>query len=200
MSYLYHHFYLKPTWCAKGAVESNSEACAFRNDRVRQKHSTLGKIQRAHFILVCVFMTWQPLMDCAICYKTANNVMEANPKPYVHCIQKPRLTPVFVRSSFTCECHDKNPLMPPTTTTSPIPSCLLSHRRSWGAVGQNIAEKWATTAELQHFWLWNSAEGTRGATHCMIPKQLTFCTTNRCPPAIISYIKDPQIIWRLVMF
>ncbi|XP_029698929.1 uncharacterized protein [Takifugu rubripes] len=72
VSYLYHHFYLKPTWCAKGTEESNPEACAFRNDR--------------------------PLMDCAICYKTANNVMEANPKPYVHCIQKPRLTPDMRRS------------------------------------------------------------------------------------------------------
>lgn len=81
-----------------------------------------------------------------------------------------------------------------------IPSCLLSHRRTWGPVGRNIAEKWATTAELQHFWLWEPTEATRGATHCMMPKQLTFCTGLRiaAPPAIISYIKDNQIIWLLL--
>ncbi|KAK5898094.1 hypothetical protein CgunFtcFv8_015541 [Champsocephalus gunnari] len=64
--YLYHHFYLKPTKCAKGTIESISQICAFRNDR--------------------------PLMDCAVCYKTAADQIETSPKPYVHCIQKPRLT------------------------------------------------------------------------------------------------------------
>ncbi|KAL3040671.1 hypothetical protein OYC64_011639 [Pagothenia borchgrevinki] len=64
--YLYHHFYLKPTKCAKGTIESTSQICAFRNDR--------------------------PLMDCAVCYKTADDQIETSPKPYVHCIQKPRLT------------------------------------------------------------------------------------------------------------
>ncbi|XP_039982319.1 uncharacterized protein zgc:195173 [Xiphias gladius] len=64
--YLYHHFHLKPTRCAKGTTEPNPQRCPFRNDR--------------------------PLMDCAVCYKTAADEIEASPKPYVHCIQKPRLT------------------------------------------------------------------------------------------------------------
>ncbi|TKS87578.1 hypothetical protein D9C73_021702 [Collichthys lucidus] len=66
VKYLYHHFYLKPTRCAKGTADSNPQRCPFRNDR--------------------------PLMDCAVCYKTVNDQMEMDPKPYVHCIQKPRLT------------------------------------------------------------------------------------------------------------
>lgn len=64
--YLYHHFYLKPTKCPKGTNESDPQRCPFRNDR--------------------------PLMDCAVCYKTAGDQIESSPKPYVHCIQKPRLT------------------------------------------------------------------------------------------------------------
>uniref|UniRef100_A0A3Q3VSA6 Retinoic acid receptor responder protein 2 n=1 Tax=Mola mola TaxID=94237 RepID=A0A3Q3VSA6_MOLML len=66
VSYLYHHFLLKPTTCAKGTTDSNAQSCPFRNDR--------------------------PLMDCAVCYKTANDQIEPSPMPYVHCIQKPRLT------------------------------------------------------------------------------------------------------------
>uniref|UniRef100_A0A672IXI7 Retinoic acid receptor responder protein 2 n=1 Tax=Salarias fasciatus TaxID=181472 RepID=A0A672IXI7_SALFA len=64
--YLYHHFYLKPTRCAKGTTASSPQSCPFRNDR--------------------------PLMDCAVCYKMSSDQIEANPRPYVHCIQKPRLT------------------------------------------------------------------------------------------------------------
>ncbi|KAM9337267.1 uncharacterized protein ABDE67_018583 [Symphorus nematophorus] len=64
--YLYHHFHLKPTRCPKGTANSNPQTCPFRNDR--------------------------PLMDCAVCYKTANDQIESNPPPYIHCIQKPRLT------------------------------------------------------------------------------------------------------------
>ncbi|KAM4534099.1 uncharacterized protein PAE49_022413 [Odontesthes bonariensis] len=64
--YLYHHFYLKPTRCAKGSTVSNPQRCQFRNDR--------------------------PLMDCAVCYKTLSEEIEASPMPYVHCIQRPRLT------------------------------------------------------------------------------------------------------------
>lgn len=64
--YLYHHFYLKPTRCAKGTTESNPQRCPFRNDR--------------------------PLMDCAVCYKTADDLIELSTRPYIHCIQKPRLT------------------------------------------------------------------------------------------------------------
>ncbi|KAE8279738.1 hypothetical protein D5F01_LYC21867 [Larimichthys crocea] len=66
VKYLYHHFYLKPTRCAKGTADSNPQRCPFRNNRA--------------------------LMDCAVCYKTANDLMIMDPKPYVHCIQKPRLT------------------------------------------------------------------------------------------------------------
>lgn len=35
-------------------------------------------------------------MDCAVCYKTEDSVMVTNPRPYVHCIQKPRLTMVLL--------------------------------------------------------------------------------------------------------
>ncbi|KAI3355375.1 hypothetical protein L3Q82_018219 [Scortum barcoo] len=66
VSYLYHHFHLKPTRCAKGTSVSNPQTCPFRNDR--------------------------PVMDCAVCYKTLDDQIEANPKPYIHCIQRPRLT------------------------------------------------------------------------------------------------------------
>lgn len=41
----------------------------------------------------------QPLMDCAVCFKTAGGQMETNPKPYVHCIQRPRLTQVLLFTS-----------------------------------------------------------------------------------------------------
>uniref|UniRef100_A0A4W6FB44 Retinoic acid receptor responder protein 2 n=1 Tax=Lates calcarifer TaxID=8187 RepID=A0A4W6FB44_LATCA len=64
VSYIYHHFYLKATKCQKGTVDSTS--CQFRNDR--------------------------PLIDCAVCYKTFQGEIEADPKPYVHCIHKPALT------------------------------------------------------------------------------------------------------------
>uniref|UniRef100_A0A3Q0T6U8 Retinoic acid receptor responder protein 2 n=1 Tax=Amphilophus citrinellus TaxID=61819 RepID=A0A3Q0T6U8_AMPCI len=66
VKYLYHHFYLKPTTCPRGMTESDPQRCPFRNDK--------------------------PLMDCAVCYKSAGDQIEAEPKPYVHCIQKPRLT------------------------------------------------------------------------------------------------------------
>uniref|UniRef100_A0A3P8WUF1 Retinoic acid receptor responder protein 2 n=1 Tax=Cynoglossus semilaevis TaxID=244447 RepID=A0A3P8WUF1_CYNSE len=66
VSYIYHHFYLKPTRCPKGSTNTSPQQCPFRNDR--------------------------PLMDCGVCYKTVQDQMEAVPKPYVNCIQKPRLT------------------------------------------------------------------------------------------------------------
>uniref|UniRef100_A0A3B5A7I8 Retinoic acid receptor responder protein 2 n=1 Tax=Stegastes partitus TaxID=144197 RepID=A0A3B5A7I8_9TELE len=66
VKYVYLHFLLKPTRCAKGTTESNPQRCPFRNDR--------------------------PLMDCAVCYKTVAEEIETSPKPYVHCIQRPRLT------------------------------------------------------------------------------------------------------------
>ena len=37
----------------------------------------------------------QPLMDCAVCYKMAAEQIESRPKPYVNCIQRPRLTKVL---------------------------------------------------------------------------------------------------------
>ena len=49
----------------------------------------------SHFPLIS-FVTSQPVMDCAVCYKAAEDQIEPNPKPYVHCIQKPRLTQVFM--------------------------------------------------------------------------------------------------------
>uniref|UniRef100_A0A3Q2D8T0 Retinoic acid receptor responder protein 2 n=1 Tax=Cyprinodon variegatus TaxID=28743 RepID=A0A3Q2D8T0_CYPVA len=64
--FFYHHFYLKPTKCTKGTTHSDPRICPFRNDR--------------------------PLMDCAVCYKVYSGNIEAEPSPYVHCIQKPRLT------------------------------------------------------------------------------------------------------------
>ncbi|XP_059182608.1 uncharacterized protein LOC131961751 isoform X2 [Centropristis striata] len=76
--YLYHHFYLKPTRCAKGTTDSNPQTCPFRNDR--------------------------PLMDCAACYETTGDKIELNPTPYVHCIQKPRLTQE-IRTARTDHCR-----------------------------------------------------------------------------------------------
>uniref|UniRef100_A0A8C6U4R9 Retinoic acid receptor responder protein 2 n=1 Tax=Neogobius melanostomus TaxID=47308 RepID=A0A8C6U4R9_9GOBI len=64
VKYIYHHFLLKPTSCAKGTTDSS--ACHFRNDR--------------------------PVIDCAVCYKTFGGNIEAEPKPYVHCVHKPSLT------------------------------------------------------------------------------------------------------------
>ncbi|KAM9713183.1 uncharacterized protein ACNS7B_023476 [Menidia menidia] len=66
VKYLYHHFSLKPTRCAKGTAASSGLRCQPRNDR--------------------------PLMDCAVCYKTLSDEIDPSTSPYVHCIQRPRLT------------------------------------------------------------------------------------------------------------
>ncbi|XP_003439301.1 uncharacterized protein LOC100692318 [Oreochromis niloticus] len=66
VKYLFHHVHLKPTRCAKGATETDPQRCPFRNDR--------------------------PLMDCAICFKAFEDRIKDEPNPYVHCIQRPRLT------------------------------------------------------------------------------------------------------------
>ncbi|CAI5672868.1 unnamed protein product [Oreochromis niloticus] len=66
VKYLFHHVHLKPTRCAKGATETDPQRCPFRNDR--------------------------PLMDCAICFKAFEDQIKDEPNPYVHCIQRPRLT------------------------------------------------------------------------------------------------------------
>lgn len=61
-----HHFYLKPTKCPRATSDPSPQKCPFRNDR--------------------------PLMDCAVSYKIAREQIESDPKPYIHCIQRPRLT------------------------------------------------------------------------------------------------------------
>ncbi|KAM9417374.1 uncharacterized protein ACWYII_023466 [Salvelinus alpinus] len=66
VQYIYHNFYLKATTCARGTVNPSHQRCQFRNDR--------------------------PLMDCGICYKTFAGEIEKDPKPYVHCLHKPKLT------------------------------------------------------------------------------------------------------------
>ncbi|KAM8823221.1 uncharacterized protein AB9W97_005252 isoform 1-T1 [Spinachia spinachia] len=81
VKYLYHHFHLKPTTCAKGAAASSPETCPFRNDR--------------------------PMIDCAVCYKTSGDQIELIPKPYVHCIQRPRLTQEM-RTTRTQHCKKMN--------------------------------------------------------------------------------------------
>uniref|UniRef100_A0A1A8C6K5 Retinoic acid receptor responder protein 2 n=1 Tax=Nothobranchius kadleci TaxID=1051664 RepID=A0A1A8C6K5_NOTKA len=64
VSYILHHFLLRATRCQKGTVET--AGCQFREDR--------------------------PPIDCTVCYKTYRGEIEPEPKPYVHCIQKPALT------------------------------------------------------------------------------------------------------------
>uniref|UniRef100_A0A4W6FAE8 Retinoic acid receptor responder protein 2 n=1 Tax=Lates calcarifer TaxID=8187 RepID=A0A4W6FAE8_LATCA len=101
VKYLYHHFYLKPTRCPKGTTESNPQRCPFRNDRVSecQREAFILHILKHQQHLYALYMFSippQPLMDCAVCYKTAADQIEADPKPYVHCIQRPRLTEVLL--------------------------------------------------------------------------------------------------------
>ncbi len=57
---------------------------------------TLFKTSTASSRFFMFSFTSQPLMDCAVCYKTLHDQIEGSPKPYVHCIQKPRLTQVFL--------------------------------------------------------------------------------------------------------
>uniref|UniRef100_A0A3Q3IMZ6 Uncharacterized protein n=1 Tax=Monopterus albus TaxID=43700 RepID=A0A3Q3IMZ6_MONAL len=45
-------------------------------------------------MLFCVCALMQPLVDCAVCYKTFQGEIEQEPKPYVHCIHRPALTEV----------------------------------------------------------------------------------------------------------
>ncbi|XP_077364596.1 uncharacterized protein LOC144009016 [Festucalex cinctus] len=80
VKYYYHHFQLKPTRCAKGPT-SRTQRCPFRNDR--------------------------PLMDCAVCYKTQEDQIRPDPTPYVHCIQRPRLTQDMVTTR-TEHCKQMN--------------------------------------------------------------------------------------------
>ncbi|XP_010883813.1 uncharacterized protein LOC105019373 [Esox lucius] len=66
VQYIYHNFYLKSTECAKGTVTPSPQLCPFKNDR--------------------------PLLDCAVIYKTFGGEIEYDPKPYIDCFQKPKLT------------------------------------------------------------------------------------------------------------
>lgn len=43
-----------------------------------------------------MFFIPQPLIDCMTCYKTYLDVIQENPKPYIHCIHKPALTKVNI--------------------------------------------------------------------------------------------------------
>uniref|UniRef100_A0A3Q3M8A8 Retinoic acid receptor responder protein 2 n=1 Tax=Labrus bergylta TaxID=56723 RepID=A0A3Q3M8A8_9LABR len=94
--YVFHNFYLKPTWCPKGTPTSSPQRCPFRNDR--------------------------PLMDCAVCYKTAEDQIQTNPKPYLDCIQKPRLTEAM-RTARIAHCKKMNYNSgAPTLLASKLPS------------------------------------------------------------------------------
>ncbi|KAJ3611198.1 hypothetical protein NHX12_021214 [Muraenolepis orangiensis] len=107
VSYIYHRFYLKATRCPRGTVDTSN--CPFRNDRVSTDRSPL-QTRRTGFglwrmkdnpgwsgLCVCVCVLFgsrfvQPLMDCAVCYKTFAGAVETTPKPYLHCVRKPTLT------------------------------------------------------------------------------------------------------------
>uniref|UniRef100_A0AAY5F4I8 Retinoic acid receptor responder protein 2 n=1 Tax=Electrophorus electricus TaxID=8005 RepID=A0AAY5F4I8_ELEEL len=64
--YVYHHFLARATKCLRGTVDADYMKCAFRNDR--------------------------PLIDCGICYKTFGGQIEEEPKPFIDCVYKPKLT------------------------------------------------------------------------------------------------------------
>lgn len=49
----------------------------------------------------------QPLIDCAVCYKTYRDQIEQEPKPYVHCVHKTALTQVSLLTSMT-NAHSKH--------------------------------------------------------------------------------------------
>lgn len=55
MSYLFHHFHLKPTRCAKGTTESNLQRCPFRNDRVRS-FQIIKSIYNVNTILTLLYL------------------------------------------------------------------------------------------------------------------------------------------------
>uniref|UniRef100_A0A1A8RF30 Retinoic acid receptor responder protein 2 n=1 Tax=Nothobranchius rachovii TaxID=451742 RepID=A0A1A8RF30_9TELE len=79
VSYILHHFLLRATRCQKGTVET--AGCQFRDDR--------------------------PPIDCTVCYKTHRGEIEPEPKPYVHCIQKPALTKEMITER-TQQCKKVN--------------------------------------------------------------------------------------------
>lgn len=64
-------------------------------------------------VLFCLCAFMQPLIDCAVCYKTLSEEIEPQPKPYVHCIHKTALTqvrplPDRVANFSTCSAFSKH--------------------------------------------------------------------------------------------
>lgn len=94
VAFIYHHFYLKATTCPKGT--SDVSGCRHRNDRVSVFFfcRCVWTEFLLELVLFCFCAFMQPLMDCAVCYKTLREEMEPQPKPYVHCIHKTALTQV----------------------------------------------------------------------------------------------------------
>lgn len=58
------------------------------------------------------FLSYQPMIDCAICYKTFKGEIQVEPKPYIHCVHKPTLTKVLIHPfSLTNKVHWVIPCM-----------------------------------------------------------------------------------------
>lgn len=94
VAFIYHHFYLKPTTCPKRTADASG--CRHRNDRVSVFSSAgvSGTELLLELALSSLCALVQPLIDCAVCYKTLREEIEPQPKPYVHCIHKTALTQV----------------------------------------------------------------------------------------------------------
>lgn len=91
--FIYHRFYLKATRCPKGTEDP--AGCSFRNDVVSGTPKTkTKKVQRDNLAELFSPVSFQPMIDCAICYKTFQGDIEAEPKPYLNCLRKPSVTPV----------------------------------------------------------------------------------------------------------
>ena len=65
----------------------------WQSETILNVHTVFNSISMLCLLFMFLLCS-QPLMDCAVCYKTANDQIEPKPLPYVHCIQKPRLTKV----------------------------------------------------------------------------------------------------------
>lgn len=59
---------------------------------LKKKSSLLPIRTKALYVVIAP----QPLMDCAICFKAFEDQIQDEPNPYVHCIQRPRLTEVIL--------------------------------------------------------------------------------------------------------
>ncbi|XP_076744816.1 uncharacterized protein LOC143420519 [Maylandia zebra] len=60
-------------------------------DKLETESGFDGKYIYHHFLLKPTIAP-QLLMDCVICYKAIANQIKGKPEPYVHCIQRQRLT------------------------------------------------------------------------------------------------------------